>query len=93
MSTRACKGYLVTCRNPAVKGRLFCFTCAGRKSRNKKTQALESFERECESLRKRLSEIEPQLVCIFVLFLYLNSMGLLLRVVERGFVVCCYRSI
>ncbi|KAL2911597.1 hypothetical protein HK105_208936 [Polyrhizophydium stewartii] len=58
---RDCKGYLVDCKNPAVKGRLFCFTCAGRKSRNKKTQALESFERECEMLRSRITELEPEL--------------------------------
>ena len=61
-ATRPCKGYLVECRNPAVKGRLFCFTCAGRKSRNKKTMALESFENECKTLRKRVAELEPQVV-------------------------------
>ncbi|KAI8929568.1 hypothetical protein BC831DRAFT_274838 [Entophlyctis helioformis] len=60
MSSRSCKGYMVDCKNPAVKGRLFCFTCAGRKSRNKKTLALESFEKECEVLRIRVSELEPQ---------------------------------
>ncbi|KAJ3313544.1 hypothetical protein HDV04_001761 [Boothiomyces sp. JEL0838] len=58
---RLCKGYLVECKNPAVKGRLFCFTCAGRKSRNKKTMALETCEKECKSLKIKLAELIPEL--------------------------------
>ena len=70
MSTRSCKGYLVDCKNPAVKGRLFCFTCAGRKSRNKKTLALESFEKECMSLRLRVAELEPEVVSTILNIIY-----------------------
>ncbi|KAJ3319627.1 hypothetical protein HDV06_006189 [Boothiomyces sp. JEL0866] len=54
-------GYLVECKNPAVKGRLFCFTCAGRKSRNKKTMALETCEKECKMLQIKLAELIPEL--------------------------------
>lgn len=60
--TRPCKGYLVICKNPAVKGRLFCFTCAGRKSRNKKNLALETSERDVRELREKLEQILPEMV-------------------------------
>jgi hypothetical protein len=60
--SRHCKGYLVNCKNPAVKGRLFCFTCAGRKSRNKKTLALETCERDVKELRAKLEDMTAELV-------------------------------
>jgi hypothetical protein len=34
------------------------------KSRNKKTVALESFERECESLRLQVTELVPQVAML-----------------------------
>ncbi|KAJ3041915.1 hypothetical protein HDV00_008424 [Rhizophlyctis rosea] len=60
-AARQCQGYKVSCKNTAVKGRLFCFTCAGRKSRTKKTETLEKCMTECALLKKRLTQMEAEL--------------------------------
>ncbi|KAJ3286837.1 hypothetical protein HK104_008859 [Borealophlyctis nickersoniae] len=59
--TRPCLGYQANCKNQAVKGRLYCFTCAGRKSRNKKTVMLETAQRECGVLSTRLRDVQKEL--------------------------------
>ncbi|KAJ3282682.1 hypothetical protein HK104_010774 [Borealophlyctis nickersoniae] len=47
----------------AVDGRLFCFTCAGRKSRNKKSQQLEDALRESDERGRVIVRCEGEKEC------------------------------
>ncbi len=73
---------MVACKNNAVSGRLFCFTCAGRKSRNKKTLALETSEQRVKLLREELDVLKPELVWKSLSYLRYISISFIVGALE-----------